>query len=129
MRTEIRRSRWVKPLLSVFGGTAERSFVELEGDSLHIRFGFFFDERFPVSKISSVERTEWPIIGGLGWRTNFIDTVALVGSYSNVVRLRLSPAVPVRMITRMNVESLYVSVEDPDAFVAELRRKIAARMS
>jgi hypothetical protein len=113
----------------MFGGTAERSFVEFDGDSLHVRFGFLFDERIPLQRISSVERARWPLIGGLGWRTNFIDTVALVGSYSDVVRLRLSPPVSVRMLTRMNCESLYVSVADPDALVAEVRRRIASRMS
>jgi len=129
MRTEIRRSPWLKPLLGAFGGTSERSFLEFERDALHVRFGWLFDEQIPISRIASVERTRWPFIGGLGWRTNFVDTVALVGSYSDVVRIRLHPAVSVRMITRMDCESLYVSVEDADAFIAELKRKIAARAS
>lgn len=127
MRTSIHRSNWVKPLLWLFGGTEDRSYVEIEGDTLHVRFGFLFNERVPLDKITSVEREHWPIIAGLGWRTNLIDSIAVVGSYSNVVRLGLSPRVPMWLVRRMNVESLYVSVDDPDAFVAEIRRRIAER--
>ncbi|MBK9258280.1 MAG: hypothetical protein IPM54_00405 [Polyangiaceae bacterium] len=127
MRTSIHRSNWLKPLLWLFGGTEDRSYVEIEGDTLHVRFGFLFDERVPLDKITSVEREKWPIIAGLGWRTNLIDSIAVVGSYSNVVGLRLSPRVPMWLVRRMNVESLYVSVDDPDAFVDEIRRRIAER--
>jgi len=127
MRTSIHRSNWVKPLLWLFGGTDALSYVEIEDNTLHVRFGFLFNEQLPVDKIVSVERQKWPIIGGLGWRTNLIDEIALVGSYSNVVRLRFSPRIPLRLLRRMNVESLYISVEDPDAFIAEIRGRIAAR--
>jgi len=129
MRTEIRRSTWVKPLLSLFGGTSERSYVDIAGDAVHIRFGWLFDEKIPLSRITSVERARWPLLGGLGWRTNFVDTVALVGSYDDVVRIRVSPALSVRMLMRVPVETIYVSVEDPDAFVSEVRRKLASRAS
>ncbi|MRG97078.1 PH domain-containing protein [Polyangium spumosum] len=129
MRTEIRRSTWVKPLLSVFGGTAERSYVDIEGDEIHIRFGWLFDERIPLSRVTSVERARWPLLGGLGWRTNFVDTVAVVGSYDDVVKIRLSPSLPLRVLLRVPAETVYVSVQDPDAFVAEVRRKIASRAS
>jgi hypothetical protein len=128
MRTEILRSTLVKPLLAAFGGTKERSYVDFDRDALHVRFGWLFDEKIPYERITSAERVRWPFIGGLGWRTNFIDTVALVGSYDNVVRLRLAPAVSVRMLKRMDVESLYVSVEDVDAFLAEIRKQRAARV-
>lgn len=129
MRTEILRSTLLKPLLAAFGGTRDRSYVEFEPNALHIRFGWLFDERIPYERIASAERVHWPFIGGLGWRTNFVDTVALVGSYDNVVRLRLAPAVHVRMMARMDCESLYVSVEDVDAFLAELRKYRAQRVA
>ena len=128
MRTEILRSTLIKPLLAAFGGTRDRSYVDFERDALHVRFGWLFDEKIPYERITSAERVRWPIIGGLGWRTNFIDTVALVGSYDNVVRLRLSPAVSVRMIKRMDCESIYVSVEDVDAFLTQIRKERASRV-
>lgn len=127
MRTSIHRSNWVKPLLWLFGGTDARSYVEIEGETLHIRFGFLFDERIPIDNITQVERQAWPMLAGIGWRTNLIDSIAVVGSYQNVVRLKLAPRKWMKVLLPVNVESLYVSVDDPDAFVAEIQRRIAVR--
>ncbi len=122
MRTAIHRSDWVKPLLWLFGGTADRSYVEVDGDTVHIRFGFLFDERIPIANIVEVERQHWPALAGIGWRTNLMDSIAVVGSYSNVVRLKVSPRIWMKVLFPVRVESLYVSVDDPDAFIAEIRR-------
>lgn len=127
MRTEIHRSNWVKPLLWLFGGTDARSFVEIDGDAIHIRFGFLFDEKIPLANVVEVERQHWPLLAGIGWRTNFLDSVAVVGSHSNVVRLKISPRIRMKVLLPVRVESLYVSVGDPDAFVAEIQRRIADR--
>jgi len=127
MRTAIHRSNWVKPLLWLFGGTDERSYVEIDGDTLHVRFGFLFDERIPIANIVEVERQHWPLLAGIGWRTNLIDSIALVGSRSNVVRLEVSPRIRMKVLWPVNVRSLYVSVDEPDAFVAEIRRRLSAR--
>jgi len=127
MRTGIHRSNWVKPLLWLFGGTEGRSYVEIEDDTVHVRFGFLFDERIPIASIALVERQPWPLLAGIGWRTNLIDSIAVVGSRTGVVRLKLSPRKWMKVLFPVNVESLYVSVDDPDAFVAEIRRRPAAR--
>lgn len=123
MRTEIYRSTLLKPLLAAFGGTAERSYVDFEPNSLHVQFGWLFNERIPYNLIRTAERAKWPWFGGLGWRTNLIDTIALVGSYENVVRLRLSEPQRMRLLTRMACDTLYISVENPDAFLAELQKQ------
>ena len=127
MRTAIHRSNWVKPLLWLFGGTDARSYVEIDGDTVHIRFGFLFDERIPIANIVEIERQHWPALAGIGWRTNLIDSIAVVGSYSNVVRIKLSPRIWMKVLLPVRVESLYVSVDDPDAFVAEIRRRTSTR--
>ena len=127
MRTGIHRSNWVKPLLWLFGGSNARSFVEIDGDTLHVRFGFLFDEKIPLANIVEAERQDWPLFAGLGWRTNLIDSIAVVGSYSNVVRLKLSPRIRMRVLFSVPAESLYVSVDDPDAFISEIRKRIANR--
>lgn len=126
MRTGIHRSNWVKPLLWLFGGTDARSYVEIEGDHVRIRFGFLFDERIPIANITKVDRQHWPALAGLGWRTNLIDSIAVVGSYSNVVRLEISPRMWMKVLLPVRVEFLYVSVDNPDAFVAEIRQRISA---
>jgi hypothetical protein len=127
MRTSIHRSNWVKPLLWLFGGTDERSYVEIDGDSVHVRFGFLFDERVPLTNIVEAERQHWPLLSGIGWRTNLIDSVALVGSYSNVVRLEIAPRKWMKVLFPVRVKYLYVSVDDPDAFVSEIKRRIQNR--
>lgn len=127
MRTGIHRSNWVKPLLWLFGGTDARSYVEMDSDSVHVRFGFLFDEKIPIANIVEVERQHWPVFAGIGWRTNLIDSIAVVGSHSNVVRLKLSPRIWMKVLFPVRVESLYVSVDDPDAFVAEIKRRLANR--
>ncbi len=125
MRMQIERSPWIRPLFAPFGGSAERSFVELEDGKLHVRFGWLFDEIIPLKDVASIERARWPLLGGLGWRTNFFDTVALVGSYRNVVLLRLHARLKTRMLLPLSVEKLYVSVENPDAIIEEVRREMA----
>jgi hypothetical protein len=125
MRTAIQRSNWVKPLLWLFGGTDARSYVEIEGDTLHIRFGFLFDERIPIAEIASAERQDWPFLAGIGWRTNLIDSIAVVGSRSGVVKLKLSPRRWMRVLVPVKTETLYVSVENPDTFVSEILRRLA----
>lgn len=127
MRTSIHRSNWVKPLLWLFGGTDARSYVEIDGDSVHVRFGFLFDERIPLKNIVKAERQHWPLLGGIGWRTNLIDSIAVVGSHSNVVRLEIAPRMWMKVLFPVRVEYLYVSVDDPDAFVSEIKRRIQNR--
>jgi len=127
MRVQIERSPWIRPFLVPFGGSAERSFVELVGDKLHIRFGWLFDELIPLEDVAAIERARWPILGGLGWRTNFAGAVALVGSYRNVVRIRLHARRKTRMIVPLSVKDLYVSVEDPDALIEQVRKEMGRR--
>lgn len=124
MRYAIRRSALLRPLAFAFGGTKGQSFVDVEDGALRLRFGPLFDETLPLDAIDGVEAADWPLLGGLGWRTNFVDTLGLVGSYDGVVRIRLKERVPVRMLLPLKVDRVYVSLEDPTGFVAELRSRL-----
>ena len=120
MRFPILRARWVLPLLVLFGGTAGRSYLELTDDKLVARFGWLSHYTFPVADIESAGRRSWPLIGGLGWRTNFMGYLGLIGSYSNIVELRFKRRQRLWMLLPMRCDRLAVSLRDPNVFLDAL---------
>ncbi len=121
-RFEIKRASWVKPLLVLFGATQARSYVTVNREELEARFGFY-RIRIPIDRVAAVERAHWPLYGGLGWRTNLRNTLALVGSYDGVVRVRLSEPIRTRLfLIPIRLTDLYVSVENPDGLIAAITR-------
>lgn len=129
-RFAIRRDAVWRPLLALFGATGGRSFVALQDDvvglrfgwTLHLRFGWLFDERVPLDEVVEAVPAPWPLLGGIGWRTDFAGKVALVGSRRGVVRLRLRERRRVRLGLKVPCDVLYVSLEQPMAFLEELAR-------
>src|SRR3970040_1328507 len=67
MRFPILMSPMWRPLLLPFGGTPERSYVEMEDGELHVRFGWLFDQRFPLSAIEGASPSHWSVWAGIGW--------------------------------------------------------------
>ena len=92
---------------------------------LHVRFGWLFDHRFPLSEVEAASPSHWPLWGGIGWHTNFSGTVGLIGTYVHVVEVRFKERQRVRIILPTPCERLYVSVEEPREFIAALGRAIA----
>jgi hypothetical protein len=120
-RFAIRRAAWVRPLLVLFGGTAERSFIDVAPDRVLVRFGWT-ELTIPRAAIHSVEPVRYPLWGGIGWRWNFGRTIGLVGATAPVVRFRLDRPVPTRLLgIPIRCDDLYVSVEDPTGLLAELQ--------
>lgn len=112
-------------LLALFGATADRAQVRLHPDSLDVEFGPFH-ERLPLSEVVGVEVAYREVPWwrrSLGWRTDLVGTVALVGRSANLVRLTLEPARRVRVFpwAWARCRELLVSLEEPDAFVAAVR--------
>lgn len=121
MRFEIVRSPAVRPLLALFGATAQRSFVEVDADQVHIRFGAF-DETVPRSEILEAYRARWTLLAGIGWRL-VSDGVGLIGTTKNVVSLHLRTRRKVKLfpvVFSVTAEKLYVSVDRPDELIAAL---------
>lgn len=115
-------------LMIPFGVTRRRAFAELHDGELHVRFGPMFDERFPLDNIEAVEVSIWPRWAGVGPRTDFRGRVGLVGSYSNTVRLTLKEPMAVHLfLLPVTCRKLYLSLEDPDAFVREISKPRAVR--
>ena len=92
---------------------------------MHVRFGWLFDQRFPLSEVEAASPSHWPLWGGIGWHTNFSGTVGLIGTYVHVVEVRCKERQRVRIILPTPCERLYVSVEEPREFIAALGRAIA----
>lgn len=120
-RFALRRDPVWRPLLLLFGGTAGGSFVELGPGTLRVRFGPGFDATIPRAEVAEAAPVRWPLLGGVGWRTNLRGAVALVGATRGVVRLRLVAPRRCRFFgVPLRCRELYVSLEEPDAFLALL---------
>jgi len=110
-------------LLLPFGATAARSFAEIKDGELHVRFGRLFDHCFPLEEVESVSLGHWPVWAGIGWRTNFRGSVGLIGTYVNTVEVRFKEPQRVRLLVRVRCERLYLSVEDPHAFISAVSKR------
>lgn len=111
------------PLL-VIGATPARSFVELTDDEVRIRFGTA-EESVPLRQIRDVVRVPWPWYYGLGVRLA-PGGIGYVGSRKGVVHVRLAAEHSFRILfkARMSLPGFFLSLEDPDAFVADLARRL-----
>ena len=113
--------RW---LLALLGATTERSYVDVGADGLEVRFGSFL-QRIPFREVIGamvyIRTAPWYAYS-IGWRTNLRGGVALIGAPKNLVKLELRTA---RRVSLMGIPTtmreLYVSLEDPDAFVQAVR--------
>jgi hypothetical protein len=103
----------------------ERAYVDVTERDVHVLFAPAFDERFPLSQIEEAVPAVWPIWAGIGPRTNFRGAVGIVGSYRNTVELRFKEAQEVRVVAMpVKCERLYISMEDPEAFIAALTARL-----
>jgi hypothetical protein len=119
-RLPIKRSAWWAPLLWLFGATRNQSYIQIEQDVVAVRFGWY-RLVIPREQIVSAEAAHWPILGGIGWRTNFRGTIGLIGAYAPVIHLRIAPAERVRLLRiPVRLTDLYISVDQPDAVRAAL---------
>jgi hypothetical protein len=121
-RFPIQRDPWWAPLLLLFGGTAGRSYVELADDRLVARFGWLFHHSFPLADIEGAGRRSWPLLYGIGWKSNLFGVIGLTGSYRNVVELRFKRRRWLWMVLPSSCNRLAVSLEDPEAFLEALAR-------
>lgn len=124
-RFSIKRDGWEKPLLVLFGATDDRSYIDVDDDRVEVRFGFYHLE-IPRDQIQSVAVAPWPWWGGHGWRIRSRDSIGLIGASKPVVRFRLQPRLPVRILRLpVGLRDFYVSVEDPDGLLEALGQPVS----
>jgi len=122
MRFAIRRSPFWRPLLVPLGATEAGSYVEVTAETIHVRFGALFDEVIPRSEVEAAALFDYPWYGGIGWRMNFRGSIGLIGAQAGVVRLDLRDPRKMKFGPfSMNFQTLYVSLEEPDTFLAAVR--------
>src|ERR1700674_4440920 len=111
-RFELRVDPFWRPLIVPFGGTDARSYAEIADDGqLHVRFGFLFDHAFPLASIASAAGARPSWWAGIGWRTNFLGNIALLGSHDGCVELRFHDAATVNMPLPSRCQRLTVSLK------------------
>lgn len=109
----------LEPMLHTLGVKPETSYLELEGGELTVSMGRWFFEKIPVSKISALAPSEWPWWGGLGVKLGF-HGVGVVGSLDNIVNIKLKEPQKVTVLVVVEVDQLWVSVQDREGFLRAL---------
>jgi len=116
--------RAVLPLIGVRRGTA---FVELDNEALNLRFGWL-RERIGLDAIASLERMKWPWIYGVGLRIAPRRTLGLIGSTQEVVAIKLKEPRLFRLPFKMKVETLALSMEGHQAFIAAVQARLETEL-
>ncbi len=106
-----------RPGLLIGGATPGKSYVELDDETLHMRFGWFFRQSIPRNEIESADQTSWSMLHAIGWGVFRPKRYGFIGSTNGVVELHLSK--PIR-IWGYICPSIAVSLEDPERFLAAL---------
>jgi hypothetical protein len=114
---------WKAPLL-IGGATADNSYVEVTDAGIRFRFGLLFDRLVQFSEVKSVFPRSWPFLYGIGWRSNLRGVIGLVGSYHDVVEVRLKRRIG-RAWWLFPVDRICVSLDEPERFVYELEQRLA----
>lgn len=96
--------------------------VTVGDDHIDVHMGWAFDGRIPRSQITSVGPGKKPRFAGWGvhgWR----GTWTVNGSDRGMVKVTIEPPTHVRtLVFAIKLRTLFVSLEDPDGFIAELNR-------
>jgi hypothetical protein len=118
MRHAILRGAW-RPLLALFGATRDRAHIDVGSERIEVCFGWFQAD-LPRGDLLSASRSRWPWYGGIGWRIG-ARTLALIGALRGVVELRLRAPHRTRIaLIPLRYDRLFISLEDPEAFLADL---------
>ena len=117
-RFAIRIDPWWQPLLLAGGATRDNAYVQVANGEVQVQFGWLFRHTFRRSEIAEAVLRDWPIWMGVGWRTNLLDQIGLIGSYRGVVELRLYA--PIRVWRVLRCRRLAISLEEPGRFLEAL---------
>jgi len=110
-------------IASTFAVAINDSFVEVDGQSVYVRFEAFFSMEFPLSDVASVRlidpRPRWRYRFGLS--TNFTDRISCSHG-GRMVEITLARPWRTRLWPRyINVTRVWIAVTDADALFAALR--------
>lgn len=115
---------WRAPVL-IGGATHANSYVEVTDDGVAFNYGMLFRRKVPRSEIVDAYTREWPWWYGIGWRSDLRGVVGLVGSYQNVVEVKLASRS--RAWGVFPCDRIAVSMEDPAGFIAAVKENGAEK--
>lgn len=112
-----------RKLLKVFGMGPNKSSVAVTETDVRVRMGWGFDGTIPRNLIVSATRAEKP--AGKGWGVHgWAGSWVVNGSDEGIVKLTIDPPVHARMIIfAVKLRELYVSLDDPEGFLAAINTK------
>jgi len=106
--------------MGALGMSPRRSYVELDGDTVRARMGWAFRADIHRRAIVSVAKRDgyvWWAYGVHGGRGRWIVN----GSGHNIVMVRIDPPARAHVLgVPIKLRELWVSLEDPDGFVAAI---------
>jgi hypothetical protein len=116
MDTDLRYERWFQPSVPL-GLGPKRSEMRIEDGTRHVRFGWCFRTETPLTSINDAKPSNERVYtwGARGWRGRWLVN----SSSKDIVELTIAP--PVRayaMGAPIKLQTLYVSVTDPQALIA-----------
>lgn len=115
MRFPIKIDTVWTPFVLIGGATRANSYVEVADGEIIFCYGLLFRHRIPLDDVESIAPRKWPLWFGIGWRTNFMDMVGLIGSYDGVVEVKLRNRK--RYWAVLGARRISVSLEDPEGFI------------
>lgn len=117
-RFPIRFGAFNAAFMGALGMTRGGSYVEIDGDTVRVRMGWAFKADIHRRAVARAQRRNgyvWWAYGVHGGRGRWIVN----GSGHNVVEVRIDPPARARVLgVRIKLRELWVSLEDPDAFLA-----------
>jgi hypothetical protein len=120
MRFALRVDRLLRWLLFLFGVRDETAYVRVEADAVLVHFGFYRC-RLPRANIVAARRAPARWYYGIGWHLDFSGGMMVNGSRANLVELELEPRLLLWLIgIPTRCRWLFLSLEQPDAFIAAL---------
>ncbi|WP_434416508.1 hypothetical protein [Nannocystis pusilla] len=123
----IRITPLLRPLLFPLRASGERAAVHVGGGHVEVEFGVLFHGSFALEQIEHVSRSTWPWWSGLGLRIGARGRVGLIGSLEGVVCIHFNRPQRVRAPLPWRCRELYLSLHDPDGFIATV--EAAAHMA
>jgi hypothetical protein len=128
MRYQISYNAPSKAILGVIGAGPGKAWVDVDAGAINAKLGWASTVTIPRASIVSVARVERvPRWLGFGMHGTGFGTWALNGSHNGVVKLTFSePASGKVLRFPIRPKAIYVSLEDPDGFIADVSPLTAA---
>jgi hypothetical protein len=80
-------------VLALFGVRPGRSYVAVDGETVEVRFGFY-NHRLRRDNVVAAGRVRrsglYRLAAGIGWHSDFVDSLVVNGSLGGLVELQLA---------------------------------------